>query len=258
LTSAAVDPATSPAEAAIRKYELLCLGSLLVLLVILVERGFGWWSILPILVGVAGLLRPGPLGVPLVLLALAIVTLDAPNLMVSLFSSREWVIFPEDSDALGDFLLCAAVLGYAAGQSRLQGLNRQVVPIDPRLRGKAARQRSGRTLLPGEMTWLLVSLPFWAVLASLVWELLPDDWQALGLAPHFWRLVFIVWLCALAVMLKAIVVAMLSWEQRGRTVEEAVLFLQDVFWRETRREQRRLYRWLARERLRHERRKERT
>jgi hypothetical protein len=254
-------PAT-PADTGRRGYELFSLAALLILLVVLMERDYHLWALVPCLVGLGGIAGRWSLAVPMLLIALSFVLLDlGPVRSYRGPSSR--------SEPLSDLLLCAAVLGYAAAQYRLQGYARQMVPTDSRVRrtkGQAEAQ-CRRALCDGELPLLLLALPFFAWLATTArsyWFALAGWVQAKAahvtaeLPPAVWPLLVLLWVLGLTLLLWQLLAAFGTWRQRGRTPEEAVLFLQDLFWRETRGDQRRLFRWLTWTRLWNERRKERA
>jgi hypothetical protein len=256
------DAAPTPPDG-VSRYELLCLVTLLLMTTVLVGRGFGLPSLVPLLVGGLGVLGRWRLALPLLVLMLMLVLLDLWR-----FLGFGADVF--DFDPLGDFLLCAAVLGYASAQYRLQGLARSLLPDDPRDRRKPAEKKEEqrtRPLLDAEIPMLLMSLPFWAWLAALLWEELPPDWRDLGLPPRYrrlieaaelskpvWRLLVIVAGLGAGAVLWAGLTTLLNRGRRGPSPEEAVMYLQDVLWRETRSEQTRIQRWLTWARLRHERR----
>jgi hypothetical protein len=254
-------------QAAIRHYELFCLVGLLIMLVVLMGRGYGPWSVLPLLVGAAGIMGRWRMALPLTLLALVFVFLD-------FWRVRGFHRNLHDFDPLGDFLLCIAVLGYASGQLRLQGLARPLVPVVPggRRSAEEGKHPPPRTsLVDAEIPLLIASLPVCAWMAGVLWEELPPDWNYLGLpirfqrlmreanlAPAIWRLIVLIWILGSALLLRLVLRAILGWRGSGADTDEAVMYLQDVLWRETRREQTRLQRWLAWTRLRADRRKERS
>jgi hypothetical protein len=95
----------------------------------------------------------------------------------------------------------------------------------------------------------------WVGLAVIAWSLLPGDWHLLGVPPHVWRTVLLVWIVGLSFLVKASLLGHLGRVRMTRA--EALILLQDAVWRDTRREQRRINRWLVWARLRGERRKER-
>src|SRR5262249_43557660 len=107
---------------------------------------------------------------------------------------------------------------------------------------------STRLVGPAEWALLLVSLPVWALLAQLVWLVFPGRGDAFGWEGNIWRLLGPVWLLAAVLFLAG---GFFGFLRRGcMRPEEGQLYLQDVLWQETRREQRWLTRWLAWDRLR--------
>jgi hypothetical protein len=95
--------------------------------------------------------------------------------------------------------------------------------------------------------------PIWEVLAPHVSGNPPTGNQHLDLYVRVWRLVVLAWTLILGAITCRGLLAFLA---RGRRrPDEALMFLQDSFWRDTRGEQRRLFRWLAWARLRAKRRR---
>jgi hypothetical protein len=161
---------------------------------------------------------------------------------------------------LSDLLLCAGVLGYIAGHYRLQSVAKNVFPetaaeverrADPDAepqRNQVTARRAGAAVTPAEVGWLLLSLPAWAGLAQLTAEMLPTAHANPGLLPEAWRAVTLAWLIGAMGLL---VSGLLDYyHRRHMSPAEATLYLQDVVWQETRREQRRINRWAAWGRLR--------
>jgi hypothetical protein len=104
-------------------------------------------------------------------------------------------------------------------------------------------RRSGNSVTPAEVGWLLLALPAWAALAQLLAEALPTSRGNPGLMPEAWRVVTLAWLLGAIGLL---VSSMLDYyHRRNMSPAEATLYLQDVAWHETRREQRRINRWAA-------------
>jgi hypothetical protein len=258
-------------DAVIRNYEYFSFAALLTVVLILVERGSGLLSLIPFLMGLGGIAGTWRLGVPLFLVA---VTFAVTCTNVALFA-RMWTSYWE-YDPLSDWLLCAAVLGYAAGQCRLQGATRSVLPRDPRPRSPSANTEPGRQSdFTRELLVLALAVTIWAALAPLVWARLPGlargalpepIWQELAplvepgyanafreLLARIWHLVVLAWLLILGTIVFRGLLNLLS--RQRRRPDEALMFLQDMFWRETRGEQRRVFRWLAWARLRRERRR---
>lgn len=246
-------------------YVLVCAAALLVLLLVLLQRGMERWSLLPILVGGPALLFRWRLAPLMLLLSVGgLLYLDA-----ALASPRLRAWQSRLAPSMSDFLLCAAMLAYLMGHYRLQGLQRNVFPHDPRLDrqprddmatravGYSARarvflflRRSARLVAAEEAVWLLVTLPLCAGAAQLLW--LGIAWTQPGLrlglsreglldvAPEVWMLI---WVLGLGLLIVGSLFGYLS--RRAMTAEEAALFLQDVAWKELRREQRRLHSWRA-------------
>jgi hypothetical protein len=217
-------------------YIALCLLALAAILLLLMQRGFGLWALLPVLVGIAGGgTRFGPM-----LFALACaMTVNAPPPESADFARRAIIDVP-------DIILCAAVVGYAAGHYRLQAM---LVGIFPReLRASSRKKRASWYRTPAlvsrdEIAMLLVALPVFAVVGQVLWRRLAAGWGNPGLPPDTWTLVLAAWLVAVVAVTGSAFIGYWSWRQM--TADEAALLLQDVLWNETRREQRRLNRWLT-------------
>jgi hypothetical protein len=211
------------------------------------------WSFLPVLIGLLGVTlrwRITPL-LTLILLAgllLAGETTARPILPLSLGRGI----------SLADWLLCGAMLALCIAQYRIQGLAVSIFPVEngrhrqdvaekpvgePTPRQKTIRQqRSPRLVSPSEVGWVVVVLPMWAFLAQLCWRLAP-----IGVRDYFtrsaWRGIVLVWLIGIIVL---VVAGLLSYANQQRLRRrEARLFLQEAFWQETGREQRRLSSALA-------------
>jgi hypothetical protein len=262
-------PAREPAE---RTYALCCLGGVLVILLALSQRGLHTGSMIPVLIGVAGVAFRWRTAPVLLIVALVFEYLGLWRVMMFL-ALRYWGLagtfwrtgasYP--SDGLVNCLLGIGVLIYVSAQYRLQGLTIHIVPPDPRRARRPNRRllpstatapirRSSASVSVVEIALLLATAPIWAVLASLVWELLPQHWYELGLPPALWRTLILAWSIGVGLLVTGSLLAQLGRQRMSRA--EAVLLLQDVLWRETRREQRRINRWLAWIRIRRQRREE--
>jgi hypothetical protein len=232
-------------EPGVRRYAAVGLATLGVIGVVLLPRAGLTLALVPVLAGLGGgLTRIGP-----VLLVLAVVvTLNAPP------------FFPVTSPRpLLDGLLCAAVLGYVAAHYRLQSILLDAFPPDPRRRAAPA-PRTGRFRLgsfrppvvrqrrpaawvtPSEAASLVYALPAWAALGWLVLRAASGGGNP-GLLPAVWQAIRLAWLLGSAWLITA--AALAYYRDRCRPPDEAALFLQDELWAETRREQRRLNRWLV-------------
>jgi len=243
----------SEPEQGVQYYKVLCLVALLVILLVLMEKGAGLWSLLCILLGVLAVLIQWSAGPVILLLSMAACLYVEVPLREDLQSS-EPVNLP-------DFLLCTAALVFVAGHSRLRSLTVTILPPDPRVkagqkprkRTPVAQRRSDRLVSQKEIGILVISLPVWPLVAQVLWKVIPSEqilWKIvpteerhLVLQPGAWKAACLVWILGLTTLVAAWV--MDYWSHRQMSPQEATLFLQDVLWQETRREQRRLHQWLA-------------
>jgi hypothetical protein len=259
----AVPEADRLREQGARIYQLVCFGSLAVLLLALVQRGITpdaiaedprrGAALLPVLVGAVGLLfrwRATPI---LLLLTLA---------GTVFFTADTW-------DPVGDLFLCAGALAYVVGFYRLQGMVQFIFPRDPRPRPEPPRLRPGqpprRRWAPpeppprrspglataGEFVLFLMALPAWPVLGLLAVQFLVPDLEISGAGDSFgetlrkdlWPFRLLVWGGVAGMLVVSGLLSYLAWGRR--TPAEAALLVQDVVWRETAWEQRRLSSWRA-------------
>jgi hypothetical protein len=254
-------------DLAVRTYVLVCLVALLVMMLAQMEMGPDLFALLPVLAGAAGLLMRSTLASLMLLVALGGRIFLYHQTGFGRFLGRG---LGTPRFHLTDLLLCAATLAFVIAHYRLMGLVKNVFPEDPRRREKwppgrlwagvarAPRERRSAHLV-GPVEWLvfLVSLPIFVILAQIIWSLLPGRWAR-------WELPYGVWAwTGLVLPVLGLAAALLVagaflgyWGRRGMSPEEGQVLLQDVLWKETRREQRRLNRWLAWFRLRRERREE--
>jgi hypothetical protein len=241
-------------------YYVVCLVSMSVIwLVLLLRRELPTSvTLFPMLVGLLGIAVRWRLA-PVILLAILAVCLKFESTYGGPRTFR-----------VSDLMLCAATLTYIAGQFRLQGLQDHIVPVDPRRREGAPRwhvgllsiryqpevvreKRAPSLVNREEIGMLILGSALWAGLAQIIWNLLPlEKGNPPGFFPvTMWRAIVLAWIIGAGLY---IVFGLLSYlSQRTMTVEEATLFLQDVLWKETRGEQRRLNRWSAWARLRQKR-----
>jgi hypothetical protein len=239
------------AHPSVRNYMLFCMAALFLVVVCLSERGLEWWCLVPALIGCLTLVTHWVHGPPLVLLSLAgLMGMSNPY---TRWSYSGWSSF--QTPTLMDLVLCIAVLAYVLGHYRLLGLVRNVLPPDPRCPpGDPSRRRSADLVTGREMVLLGLALPVWTGLALLIWVWMMEEETPLDIAPDVWRMLRLVWV-GLAVLAAAGIAA--SYLRRTTaTPEESLLYLQDQCWRQTRREQSSLNRWLTWARLRAQRKKE--
>jgi hypothetical protein len=99
-----------------------------------------------------------------------------------------------------------------------------------------------------EISLLALSLPVWALVAQGLSLGLTPRWNVLGLELRIVRMLIVLFVLATSVF----VVGSLFWLWKRRRMDRqaAQLYLQDVYWRETRGEQRRIERWRAWKRIR--------
>ncbi|MCC6417136.1 MAG: hypothetical protein IT429_02685 [Gemmataceae bacterium] len=230
------------------QYTIVCLVALAAMFAIEFQQGPALYTPLLLVVGLVGVLARLPLAPILVLVVLAAGHLLEQHRLIGLGGG--WYV---RSRALrvADVGLCAAVLAYVAAHYRLQSLTRHVFPLDPRRREPtkvrrppvARVRRSAVLVTPDEVAWLLLALPVPALLAQLVWMILDRPWDILGLPWQLGRVLLVLW--ALAVGGFVVTGLVGHWRTRRMTAAEGALFLQDVVWRETRREQRQVNQWVA-------------
>ena len=250
------DPALHPAA---RNYLLMGLTALAVILLVLLRRGFGGWSFLPVLVGLAGAMLRWRVAPLLTLICLGGLQFAMEGWTAALTHQPQGLPVPSPPFSLPDWILCGAALAYGASQYRLLSLTRATLPAD-RLYGagfasRPARPESGGSapgrspdlVPPSEVGWLILALPLWALLAQLVWKLLPDELPlplaTRSLSVNLWRGMVVAWILGAGLLAAGGLLAHAGRRRMSR--EEGLLILQDVLWRETGREQRRVNSWLA-------------
>jgi len=235
-------------------YFVICLVSMSVIWLVLLRRALPTSATLfPILVGILGIAARWRLA-PVLLLATLAVCLK----FESTYDVRK-------TFHVSDLILCTATLAYIVAQFRLQSLTDHVIPVDPRRRQgpprwqvgfltirhqpRVVREARSPTLVNREeIGMLILGSALWAGLAQVCWNLLPVDHPYLDFPSPVWRAVVVAWIIGAGLY---VVFGLLDyWSQRSMSREEAAVFLQDVLWKETRGEQRRLNRWHVWARLR--------
>jgi hypothetical protein len=233
-------------------YLLTCMAAMVVVLLLLLRRGLGTWALVPALFGLAGVifrLRFAPL---LTFAALAATLSFGEPLELAGFRSNREALRPF-SGSLPDWILSVAVLGYLIAHYRLTGLTTGADGKNEEEPATAMKARRGSA--PAELSWFILCLPVWALLAQATWMLIPRGSNPYELDPPAWQGVSLAWLLALGGYLVAGLLGYIAWQRQSRS--EALLWLQDVVWRETWRDQRRLGRELARCGLRRQRKEKR-
>jgi hypothetical protein len=242
---------------AVRNYILFCLVALFLLVVCLANRGLEWWCLVPPMIGCLTLLTNWSHGPPLVLLSLTgFLAVQSSRFR---WNSGGWLRF--QTPTLMDLVLCIAVLAYVVGHYRLLALMRPMFPTDSRRPdelAKANRCRSADLVTPREVALLGLALPVWTGLAVLVWAWMTgnemEDVLPLNMSREVWRALRLAW-AILAMLAATGIIGSYLWLSTTSPAE-SFLYLQDQCWRQTRREQSSLNRWLTWARLRAQRKKE--
>ena len=199
------------------------------------------------------------------------------EMLVSLFARLPYVVYrPNPAPKLLrpapvlDVMLCSAVVVYLAAYCRLLGVTRNIFPVDWQRRGPSAglkpngepklgpvieQKRSSRTIEGSEIASLASAAVGCAALAQILalWlskrtargdlTFLFERQIALNISDGVWQALLLLWIFAILLGVAAGLMSYLGHLRIG--AEEAALYLQDQLWRETRREQARLNRWLA-------------
>ncbi len=271
----AEETANEPEQSQIeRTYAVICLLSLLMVVILMMLDGMGVWSVLPMLVGGVAFLLRWRTGPPLVLfIFLWMAPTHYPGLLpesflVAVAGWSELGHGPFDrSTKLEDVLICAALLTYTVSCYRSLALSHSVFPQEyQRFVGLNAQKkqsalpalplvpRPGEPFDPRELPILFGAMGGCLVLGFGIWALswyLPPK---LGRSQEEWRNIMFFWAFSLSL---AVVLAYFRYQARRRALlEENLLYLQDQLWRQTRREQGTINRWLVWARQRWQRRKE--
>lgn len=253
---------------AVQQYMILCLVSLLSLTVILVQRGLDWWSLFPLLIGVLTFLANWSLGPPILLLFVAILVVAA----------TPWWRWQRPSPLL-DLGLCASLVIYMLAQYRLLGLTARIFPNDPHRPPGVGTRTPPEVTRPEELTrrhprhWpvqrrspdlsgvgecilMMLSAGLWMTAAFVIFVYISDIKPRQGFNPQLWQLLLLTWVGTLMVGFAAAFMTYQRW--RTASPQESQLYLQDQLWRQTRKDQNRIQRWLRWARLRGQRRKEKS
>lgn len=229
-------------EFGVLSYQALCLAAALAVFLLRSPHTHYLVNLLMLTIGVgaiASIMRIGPI------LYLGVVTF---SILLQGAFDQGWD--DAGSTQASDILLSLAVLAFVAGHYRLQSLTHSILPVDRRRstavdgRWKIDRPvRSARLVTPNEIVTLLLTLPIWALAAQLAWLWLGREWEMPGIPGDLGRLLVVLWLFGMGLLLTATVFA--HWRRRQYDVVAADMLLQDVLWRETRREQRSINRWYS-------------
>jgi hypothetical protein len=231
----AAEPQTPAAENA---YLVIGLAAVVVLGVALVQTGVGRWSVVPTLIGAAGLAFRWR-SAPLVLLAAVALTQLG---VVWMFGPGFAPLSPRGRLPV-ELSLCAATLAYVMAQYRLFGLTGSVFPPDARRLLDKPPPRDAARVPAAEAPVALVTVAAATVGVFFLWQVIVAVPPALNIRPPVWEAGLLIWLAGAALALTAGVIGHLGW--RRLSPDEAALYLRDVLWHETRGEQRRIHRWRA-------------
>jgi hypothetical protein len=239
-------------QAGIREYQVLCSFALGVVFLLDIQHGSALSSLLLLLVGLLGVMARLRIGPILFLLSFTVLHLARQRVGMRLgemtFSARGTGLLASE------LATSLAVLAYVLAQYRLQSLVLHILPPDPRRRSGRRRwlilppkivlePRAGGLVTPAEIAWFVLALPAWGLLAQGLWLVLSPPRQFLDFPPWLVRLIYFGWALGVGTLVTASLFD--YWQRRRGRPEIAALYLQDVLWRETRREQRRCNRWIA-------------
>jgi hypothetical protein len=252
-------------EPGVRYYLFLGFAGLVVLWLVLMEA-YDLFALAPAFAGVIGLAMflapPGfrflrkPLYFAPILVLITLVIFGA------LFEN-----VPEESIAM-DALAAGALVIYLSAQYRLFGLGAAAAPIDTRPRldragGDLPESRAPDQVAPREPARLLVAIAMCVVAGQLLWRWIVADWAVTGsqgselrvpLKETAGRMASLIWLVGVgALVLLGFFRVLRAYRM---SADESVLIGADTLWAETRGEQRRLARWHAWRRRKHDRRLE--
>lgn len=259
-------------------YAITCYGCLALMLLPLIARGVGDLMVIPSLLGavaVAFRWKTGPLVYLLTILLFSILS-QLPWYVTQYFARSELLyvlarsidVNLEDHVPVLDLIYCTLLLLYVVCHYRHLGISTSIFPVDRRTKkvnalakkkGKAPRYpdpiRSPALVQPQELLILGATGFLSAVLAQVVWVWLEDRAPGdplllidevrlyLRMEPRAWQFLVLIWNGVLVILIATSILAWLGFQRMTR--EEAYLILQDELWKQTRREQSRIHRWLA-------------
>lgn len=243
-------------QPAAQAYLFICMFSLAIVLLVQLSKGHVMLNAFIFIVGVLGLIARYQ-SAPIVLL----VVLSFGEFLHSEFAIRFSRRRPTIDFSLVDAIQCMALLCYIICQYRLFAITANVFPRDPRLREipkdkkrmpykrrlKLAYQRTVRGISGVELSLVFLSAAMFGVLSQVFWIWLSIPRNVLYLS---WRTrreeitsLLVCWVAFLALVFFSVILRI--WRWYSISPEEAKLYLQDTYWKETRREQRRQYRHLV-------------
>jgi hypothetical protein len=262
-------------ENGVRAYMLFCLAALVMISLAQLQNGRDLPGVLAVAaLGAVAVVARWSSGSPLLVAGL---------IAVETFHRYSRPRFGYRDDVLVmDAVLAAATIAFAAGLYRLVSVSHTVLPIDRRLtlarprpsdrrraRDDGRRPRPGWQVTPLEPALLSAAAAATAAAVVGVWmtaELIkpPSLWvqayldaeRPASAARAAWPWALTIWVLGGAAVVAAFLAAYFGW--RAATPDEALLYLQDLAWRETRRDLTRVNRWTTWRRLIAARRKEKS
>jgi hypothetical protein len=254
---------------AVRRYVLISILALFLLLLMLLEKKMGEWSLLPITFGCIALFIRVRFGPPLVILTLIVMFLrdgyrdDPIRLVLRALGGRFAFPAATFASSLSDLFLALAVVVYCVAFYRIQSIVNHILPLDPR-RKQLVRVSPGKRDYQERRTperiprWESFLLPFvgllWALISLGIWTWVADQTPWPGFSRSTWQFLVLFWLLTLGLLGAIPWLAYLDSALAG--AEAARVLLQDQLWKETRRDQMRIKRMITGARLRRQRGKE--
>jgi hypothetical protein len=245
-------------------YQILAGAGLLLIFLAQLDQGMYSGNLLVVCIGLLGIVSKWRIAPLLLLGALAAAQIGHHLMIYRDFATED----RRPLLHLRDLLLAIGLVAHIAANCRLQSLWAHIVPADPRQRERQQRRagssrryvhvpvrqkRSSRLLTPQEIAAFVLLLPAWALVGQALWFFIAQPWPnaySVFDSPRALRLLSLAWLLIVGMLMTGTVLA--HWRRRQMDRAAAQMGLQDILWRETRREQRRIFRWLAWRRL-HER-----
>lgn len=150
-------------------------------------------------------------------------------------------------------LLAGGTLLFIGCQYRLLAIRWYAAPYDPRFPQPKRRDATGQPLVtlnrpetaltPDEIIRFIVIGAASVFLGQLSWSWLSDNWTLLDFLPRFMRFAFLVWALVIGLFVGAGIIG--YWRSTHQDPERARLYLQEIAWREARRDYGRIGRWMA-------------
>ena len=232
-------------EAPARNYFFLVLAALALILIVLLRRGMGIASMVPVIIGLLSVMLPWR----------AIPFLTMVSLAAILFrlgpEQRAFLVWRSPGFYLDEWILSAAALAYCLAIFRLRALTGGYFPMEMKRSPRRAagtvnleNRRDPRLVPGGEIALLLLTVPIWALLAQAGRQLLFSlPVEPVEMDRRIWQMIALAWMTTIAVATVAGLLGFAGWRNMDKLA--AKLYFQDSIWYEVRGEQRRFLRWLV-------------